>query len=317
MADVYTDAGSAWSNAVATGYDKFLEYQLRSQPVFRQLVDKHPVNLTNIGPTITLSIASEFAALATTPLSETTDVAAVAPPNLSRVTVTLNEYGNADITTLRLKQLAFIAPDPAVAHLLGLNMVDSIDQLVRSVVDGATHVIGVNGGTVKTESTSFATASVTATDYMNYAVIRDAVALLRRRNSPSWDVRGSYLAFIHPDVSVDIKSDTGWLSPHQYVDTMNIYNAEVGAYLGARFVESPRCTIGTDGATGGKVYRSYFVGRQGVVEAVVSEPHVVVGPQTDKLRRFFPIGWLAHMGWSIFRQESLEIGKTSSSIAAL
>lgn len=314
MADVYTDGGTQWSNLLAAGYDKFLEFQLRSQPVFRQTVDKHPVDVTNPGPTVTLTIVNEFAALATTPLAETSDVAAVAPPQPSRVTVTLNEYGNVDLETLRLKQLAFTAPDPAIANVLGKNMIDTMDKLVQTVIDGATHVLGKNGGTTKTESSSFALASVAATDKFDSEQARDAVALLRRRNAHGKDAMDQFMALIHPDVAVDIMSDNGWLNPHNYVDPQNIYNAEIGSYLGARYVMTPRATKTTSTTT---VYNTYFVGAQALVEAVVSEPHIVVGPQVDRLRRFFPIGWLAHLGWSIFRQEAIQIVKSASSIAAL
>jgi len=51
MSDVYTDGGTVYANLLAAGYDKYLEYQLRSEPIFRQVVDKHPVDVTNVGPT--------------------------------------------------------------------------------------------------------------------------------------------------------------------------------------------------------------------------------------------------------------------------
>jgi len=316
MTDTFTDGTTAWSNLLAGGYDRFLEFQLRSMPVFRAFVDKHPVDVTNPGPTVTLTIVQEFAALATTPLSETTDVTAVAPPNPNRVTVTVNEYGNADLETLRLKQLAFTPPDPAIANVLGKNMVDTLDKLAQTTLDSATHIIGYNGGTLKTDA-GFAEASVAGTDLFDSKIARDSVALLRRRNAHGRDNADMYIAVIHPDVSVDIMSDTGWLSPHQYVNTGNIYNAEIGAYLGARYVQSPRATVVADGATSTKVYRTYFLGAQALVEAVVAREHVVVGPQTDKLRRFFPIGWLYHGGFAIYRQEAIEIARTASSIAGL
>lgn len=317
MADVYTDGGTAYANLLAAGYDKFLEYQLRSEPVFRQFVDKHPVDVTNVGPTVTLSIIQEFASLATTPLNEDTDVSAVAPPAPVRVTVTVNEYGNVDVATLRLKQLAFTPPEPAIANVLGKNLVDSLDALVKGVVDGATHIIGLNGGAVKTDANSFAEASVAGTDTFNSAIARDAVALLRRRKVHGRDNRDMFVALMHPDVSVDIMSDTGWLAPHQYVDPTNIYNAELGSYLGARYVMTPRCTVVNDGATSTPVYRTYFLGAQAVVEATIDDAHIVVGPQVDRLRRFFPIGWYYHGGWSIFRQEAIQVARTASSIGAL
>ncbi len=316
MPDVFTDGGTVYANLLAAGYDKFLEYQLRSQPIFRQFVDKHPVDVTNPGPTVTLSLIQEFASLATTPLTETVDVSAVAPPAPIRVTVTLNEYGNTNLTTLRLKDLAFTAPEPAIANVLGKNMVDTMDKLVQNTLDAATNVIGVNAGVIKTNNSAFAEASVAGTDVFTSAVARDATALLRRRNAIPKD-GDRFTALIHPDVVTDVLSDAGWLSPHQYTDTANIYNAEIGTYLGTRYVMTPRATVVADGAASAKVYRTYFLGSQALVEATVRDAHIVVGPQTDHLRRFFPIGWYAHAGWAIFRQECIEVARTASSIAGL
>jgi N4-gp56 family major capsid protein len=316
VANAYID-GTAYANLLAAGYDRSLEFQLRSMPIFRQLVDKHPVDVTNPGPTVTLSLIQEFAALATTPLTEDVDPDAVTAPAPVRVTVTLNEYGNAEITSLRLKDLAFAAVDPAIANILGKNMVDSLDKLVQNVIDGSTHIIGPNGGSIKTDASSFVEANVAGTDVLTSAVARDAVALLRRRNVHGRDGADQFLAIIHPDVAVDIMSDTGWLNPHQYVDTSNIYQAEIGSYLGARYVQSPRCTVAADGVSSAKVYRTYYLGSQAVVEATVEDPHIVVGPQVDKLRRSFPIGWYAHAGWSIYRPEAIQVARTASSIAAL
>jgi N4-gp56 family major capsid protein len=316
MADIITDGGTVYANLLANGYDKFLEYQLRSTPIFRQLVDKHPVNLTNVGPQVVLTIIKELANLAKTPLSETSDVAAVAPPAPSRVTVSVDEYGNAEIPSLRLRQLAFTSVDPALAYVLGKNMVDTLDDLVKDVLDSATHVLGKNATVVKSDASGFAVDSVASGDKFDSSLARTAVTLLRGRNAPSRDVQGSYLAIAHPDVVNDVLADTGWLSPHQYVDTANIYNAEAGSYLGARYIMSPRADV-TANSGSVDVYSTYFLGRQAVVEAVIAPEHVVVGPQTDHLRRFFPMGWLFHGGWAVFRQESIEIVKSSSSVAGL
>jgi N4-gp56 family major capsid protein len=316
MADVFTD-GTVYANLLTAGYDKFLEFQLRSQPIFRQFIDKHPVDVTNPGPTVTLSLIQEYASLATTPLSEDVDISAVAPPAPIRVTVTLNEYGNGEVTTLRLRDLAFAQVDPAVANILGKNMVDTMDKLVQNTYDGATHIIGVNATVVKTDASGFAEASVAAGDVMNSNVVLDAATLLRRRNVAGRDGNDQFVALIHPDVAVDIMTNTGWLQPHQYSDPSNIYRAEIGTYLGSRFITTPRATIVADGAASAKVYRTYFLGQQGVVEAVVRDAHTVIGPQTDKLRRFFPVGWYAHAGWAIYRQEAIQIARTASSVAGL
>lgn len=318
MANAYTD-GTVYANLLVAGYDKSLEYQLRSMPIFRQFVDKHPVDVTNPGPTVTLSLIQEFGSLATTPLSEDVDPDAVTPPAPVRVTVTLNEYGNANLTTLRVRDLAFASVEPAIANILGKNMVDTMDKLVQNVLDGATHVIGKNAGVVATEAsgTPFAEGSVAAGDKFDSTLAGDAVQLLRRRNAHGRDGDDTYIALIHPDVAVDIMSDTGWLAPHQYQDVSNIYRGEIGQYRGARYVTTPRATVVADGSASTKVYRTYVLGAQALVEATVREPGVVIGPQIDKLRRFFPIGWYAHAGWSIYRQEAIQLVKSSSSIAGL
>jgi len=69
------------------------------------------------------------------------------------------------------------------------------------------------------------------------------------------------------------------------------------------------------------VYLAYFLGAQAVAEAVgkggMGEPRTVVGLQTDLLKRFYPIGWKSLLGWSIYRQENIQILRQTSSLQAL
>lgn len=320
MSDTYTDGGTQWANLLATGYDRFLEYQLRANPIFRQLVDKHPVDLTNVGPSVTLTVIQDYTALATTALTETASPSLTAPPAPDRVTINVHEYGMAEAATLRLKQLAFTPPDPAIANVLGYNMVRTLDKLAQNQFDAATHVIGKNNAVLATDAsgTAYSADSVKSTDKLDSTTIRAANALLRSRNVHGRDSADNFLGVIHPDVAVDVMSDTGWLSPHQYVDTSNIYNAEIGSYLGVRFMQSPLCTVTANGATPSvNVYNTYIVGAQALAEVVIAREHVVVGPQIDPLRRFFPLGWLYHGGFGVYREEAIEICGSSSSVDGL
>lgn len=285
--------------------------------MFRQFVDKHPVAVTNNTDTIVLNIMNELAALATTPLGETTDVSAVAPPAPDQVTVSLAEYGNVVKSSFWLSNTSYTAPDPALARILGLNMVDTMDALVQAKFDAGTKKIGKNGGVVKTDASGYAIASVAGTDTMDSSLVRKAVTLLRRRNVVGWDGMHNYVAIVHPDVAHDILDDDGWLAPHNYRDTNAIYNAEVGTYLGARFVQSPRTTKANSGVGSEPVYNTYFLGRQGVVEATIREPHTVIGPQIDSLRRINTLGWHAAAGWAVYRNDAIQLAQTASSIDAL
>ena len=316
MSDVYTDT-TALANLIAAGYDRVMEYQLRSRILWRQFIDKHPVDVTNPGTTVTLSLFQEFAALATTPLTEDVDVAAVAPPAPIRVTVTLNEYGNAEITSLKARTLAFTAIDPAIANVLGKNQIDTIDKLVANVASGATNVMGYNTGVLKSNNSGFTAVGVTASDKFDSKLARSATQLIRRRNVNGRDGADNFVAIIHPDVAVDVLGDAGWLAPKQYQDASDIYNAEIGTYLGARYVQSPRAITAADGASGATNYRTTFLGSQALVEAMAIEPGTVVGPQVDRLRRSFPMGWYALGGWSIFRQEAIQHVLSPGSLAGL
>ena len=64
-----------------------------------------------------------------------------------------------------------------------------------------------------------------------------------------------------------------------------------------------------------KVYRTFLAGQQALAEAVAEEPHVVIGPVTDRLMRQRPIGWYGVLGHAIYRNEALYRIETGCSIA--
>jgi N4-gp56 family major capsid protein len=314
MANLFTDT-TQWTNLVETAYDREVAFSLRSTPFFRDVIDKRPARQAMPGDVVTLTIHGELA-VASSPLTEDVDPDAVQPPAPTRVNVSLSEYGNATLSTLRLDKLAFSEPQAELANLVGYNMANSIDGAVKAVIDAGTNVALLNGGVLKTSGG--AVNSIVATDVMKAASVATAVALLRRRLAVP-KMGELYVSYVHPDVAYDIRAEAAgntWVSPHQYVDTGEIYRGEIGTYAGAKFVESVRCTTANN-TVPVKVYNSYFFGKEAVVEASAVEPHIVVGPQVDKLKRFFPLGWYALLGWALYRPEPLQIVKTTSSIQAL
>lgn len=302
------------TNIVKAAYDQQLEFALRAMPCHRNLVDKRPVAPTSAGSSVVFSIWGDPSA-ATSTLTESTDPDAVAIANPSQVTVTLNEYGNAFNVTTKLGLEAFASVDAGAANLIAYNMVDSIDQLVRTTAVGGTNKITANGTTF--DATAQATNTLVATDVLNSPSIRYAVAKLRGGNALPWDERGSFAAYTHPDASYDLRSETGssgWLLPHQYSQPSSIWAGEIGIYEGARWVETPRGYQATDGSSSAKVTRTLIVGKQALVEAVADEPHVVIGPVVDKLLRNRPIGWKALVGWARYREAALYRIESGSSI---
>jgi hypothetical protein len=65
-----------------------------------------------------------------------------------------------------------------------------------------------------------------------------------------------------------------------------------------------------------------FLGKQALAKAYSTSegngalPKVVMGPITDRLRRFVPVGWYWFGVYGIFRQAALRAVESSSSIGA-
>ena len=321
MANSYTDT-SAMSNAVQTAYDRFFEFSLRDQPLFRQVADKRPAQQTAPGGSVVLERYQDLAK-ATTPLTETTDPDAVAIGNPTTVTITLNEYGNPVLRTRKLYLFSLTDVDPAIANIVAYNAADSIDEIVQTVLRAGTNVIQRKAGTVSyvtngTLTTPVAT-TMTATDGYTSPMARLAVVKLRankavpRKGSLFW-------AAIHPEVSYDLRSETGaaaWRDPHNYSAAGNIWAGEIGAYEGAFYIESPRCYNAVDAGAGDNTvrrFRTYYAGQQALAEAVADEFHTVAGPITDKLMRFRPLGWYGVAGWARYREEALVRAESTSTI---
>ena len=57
-----------------------------------------------------------------------------------------------------------------------------------------------------------------------------------------------------------------------------------------------------------------FIGKQAVAKAETIAPHVVIGPVTDKLMRFRPLGWHAYLAYGTFRTASMQNLLSASSL---
>lgn len=310
MVDVFNSTTGNWSSLLQTAYDTAVNMFFQDMAQFRVLADKRPVDQAMPGQTIDLVIHGQKAPN-TTPLAETTDVSSTAAPTPRHVQVTVNEYGDAQVSTIRLEKTAYtgtVLKDEAFQLADSMNM--SIDDIYRVVLDGAANVLYASStGALST------TAPGTPGPIVGKAAAA-AATLLRDRRSPTRDM-DSYFGVIHPDVSFDLRTEsnmTGWLQPKAYVEPTAIYTGEIGQFQRTRWLENPRATIvaGTP-----NLYNTYVLGRQALVEATVSAPAPVVGPVVDRLRRFTTLGWYAFFGVSRFRENSIQLIKTTSSINGL
>lgn len=306
-----------------TAFEKVAYFALRDEMYFDQFADVQATNATNPGATVTFTLFTDMSA-ATTPLGESTDVTPVALSD-SQVSVTLAEYGNATVTTAKLRATSFLPIDPVAANAVGYNAGLSIDTIARNAAQAGSNVIYGGGGTTTPSSRT----TVTAADVIEANDVRKVVAALRKANVPT--INGSYVGMIHPDVSYDFRTATdaaAWRTPANYVDPQGIYNGEIGLFEGVRFIEAPRAPLFANASNGSgstgtvDVYGTLIMGRQALAKGISlggeygAQPQIVYGQVTDILKRFRPVGWKHFVGYGVFRQEALRRIESASSIGA-
>jgi N4-gp56 family major capsid protein len=322
MADYYAaETGTSNLSVDQVAFEKLAYFALRPEMYFDQFADVQATNATNPGASVKFTVFADLAA-ATTALGEAEDVTPVAMSD-AQVTVTLEEYGNATVTTAKLRASSFLPVDPVAANAVGYNAGLSIDTIARNVLQAGTNVIYATGGT----DTAAARVDMDTDDTITAKDIRRAVAQLRGANVPT--IGGNYVGFIHPDVSYDLRSITdasGWRDSYKYTNAMPLYNGEIGMFEGVRFMESPRAPLfanaynGSGAAGTGDSYGTLIMGQQALAKAVSmggeygAQPTIVYGTVTDLLQRFRPVGWKHFVGYAVFRQEALRRIESASSI---
>lgn len=155
--------------------------------------------------------------------------------NISRVTASPEQYGAYVSTT---DQFEFFTPNPSpevlrINEVLGDNAGETLDSLTADILSTGTNVQYPNGKTAR--------ASLTADDVITVADIKKAVRTLKGNRAKK--INGKYVAIIHTDIAHDLMNDSEWKYPHQYVDTKQIYEGEIGELYGVKFVESPDAKV--------------------------------------------------------------------------
>jgi len=316
MPEAYTGTGQL-NDIVQSAYDRLAYYSFRPENHFDAIATVKPTKQSMPGSAVIFTKIADLS-VASTALSESVDVDAVALSD-SQVTVTLVEQGNAVLTTAKLRGTSFIEVDPIVANVLGYNAGVSIDTIARDTVQA--------GSNVRYSGSATSRATVVPTDKLTANNVRRVLADLRAANVPTIS-NGFYVSHIHPDVSYDLRSETGaaaWRDPHTYSAPGEIWNGEIGAFEGFKFIEhsrAPKFADAGSSTTLTDVYGTLFFGAQSIAKAHSSQdgngahPRVIAGPVTDKLRRFVPMGWYHLVGYGRFREESLRRVESASTIGS-
>lgn len=325
MADAFTDTTTLTQATQA--YERLAYFALRPELYFDNCADVKPTRQSHPGSSVLFNIYNDLAP-AITPLGETTDVTAVSISD-SEVTVALNEYGNAAITSARIRGFSYLIVSTDVANVIGFNAGLSFDCLARNPLVAGTNVT-FGDGSVGSRVTITSAMNLTA------ALVRRAGAELANRNSQRV-MNGYYKAYLSPLTAIDLRSETGpgnWRDPHVYSQPQEIWNGETGAFESFSFIETPRLSAANlevaqggpggfvnGGAASEDIHPTLFLGRQALAKtwsSAVSRPtpQVVLGAVVDKLQRLVPVGWYWLGGFGRFREDSLWRVETASTLTA-
>lgn len=274
------------------------------------------------GSAVIFTIQSDMSVV-TTALNESTDVAAVALAD-TQVTLSLVEFGNAAITTKLIRSESFVPFDQVAANVVGWNAGRSMDAYAFALLAAGSNVRYAAGNLGLGGVANAARSLVGPTQLLGATDVRRALADLR--GASVMDFGGYYTSFIHPDVSYDLRGQTGaaaWRDPHTYSQPDEIWMGEIGAFEGFRFVETPTAPLFADAGSSTTltdVYGTLFLGRQAFAKAYSHSdgngpyPQFIIGPVTDKLMRNRPIGWYWLGQYGVFRAASLRRVESASSI---
>lgn len=177
---------------------------------------------------------------------------------VSTVTATVKQYGGyvglSDffLTTAHDDQLV------EATELLGEQAGVSIDTVYREVLNGGTNS-QIYDGTVGARNLLVGGAA-SGNHYLTVDCVRRAVRFLKKQNAKK--INGYYVGIIHPDCTYDLTSDPEWKAPHQYQDTTELYDGEIGRIAGVRFVETSEAKIFEGaGKDGRDVYSTLIIGK--------------------------------------------------------
>lgn len=339
---------------VKATFDKVIKWRNRLEPMYRQFANVRSVDQAAYpGSSVTVfRTGANGLPLALTPLSEYADPDALPLPALEdKLSVTVDERGTATVVTQRLQRFSWTSINPMQIEYVRRNMRDTVDATYMESIYSAGG--GFLAGGFRQ---AFLTAGATTSDPSvfaltgNGAMIQDklyldggAITALHRggaaheaatgklddhairlivshfRNlgvTPFGD--GTFMGFITPDVSVDLRETTnlaGWRYPHLEENAnSNIWKGTVGVFEGVRFIEGPQFKGLTKGQAIDPTVNSIinikpdvadtsnllFLGAEGICDVIVEEPHTTIVPQQDKFGRLAGLGWIGCWGSQVY-----------------
>lgn len=232
---------------------------------------------------------------------------------ITDVTATVAGYGDFVVLTDLLEMTTLDPLAAETAEVLGEQMGQTIDQIVRNVI--------VAGTAVSYAQSRGSRGAVVATDAVVAADFDKIVRSLKINNAGKINsmvnpdtgynttpVNASYVGIIHPSVAYTVRGFTGFKPVEQYANSVGkVLPGEFGAYNDIRFVETTFAKVFTgEGATAGDVYATLILGKEayGVSRIQGKATEMIVkslgsSGTADPLNQRSTAGWKASLAAAI------------------
>ena len=229
-----TDPGM--SVEMKTYYSDYLIDLAEAELVHDQFGQKHPIP-KNGGKTIEFRQYDPLPEQ-TTPLTEgvTPDGQSI---TVKSVTSEVKQYGGFVTLSDFLLMTAIDNNLVQATKLIASQAGRTLDTITREVINSGTVVQFADGKVDSRDELYYTDKSDNCN--LNVDAVKLAVRTLETQDAPK--IEGYYGGIIHPFCKYDLMKDPEWKNPHEYVDTENIYQNEIGELYGVRFVQSSRAKV--------------------------------------------------------------------------
>lgn len=228
--------GDGMSAEMKIFYSDYLIDLAEPELVHDQFGQKHPIP-KNGGKVI------EFRQYDPLPEQTTPLVEGVTPDGQSltvkTITSEVKQYGGYVTLSDMLMMTAIDNNLVQATKLIASQAGRTLDTITREIINAGT-VVQFSQGQVDSRDELYYTSE---DDNCNLTVdaIKRAVRFLETQDAPQ--INGYYVGIIHPYSKYDLMKDPDWKTPHEYVDTENVYQNEIGELYGVRFVQSSRAKV--------------------------------------------------------------------------
>lgn len=229
----------------------------------------------------------ENLAPATTALGEVTGTVAfglgrdAVQPTITDISVAMAKYGNPIYTTEEVDLYNVNSNSTALMETLGANAGESLNILMRDVMNTGATVVARRAGNVTADTGIVTSITVNDIKYIVNQLNRNSAMKFFSEGNGSTKigtspVRSSYYGVTHVDVEEDIRSLTGFIPVEQYGGYTATEPGEFGALVGVRWTSTEIAPVTTGGgtvtasgyrgasATANDIYRTFIYGKEAV-----------------------------------------------------